>query len=140
MLQLDLSKFKYIAMEAFLKIITISSLVMIALFASSCATIFRGTDQVINITSEPSNANVLVDGSSMGKTPLSLSLRKSKHSSVMVKKAGYNTQTRQLNKSFDPISLLNIFWDYSTTDFISGAAFEYQPNSLHFNLETEETK
>jgi hypothetical protein len=45
-----------------------------------------------------------------------------------------------LDKKYDGIALLNVFWDLSTTDFITGAAFEYVPNSYHFQLKKDDSK
>lgn len=115
--------------------ITVVFLFTFALLFTSCSTIIKGSSQVINITSEPSDAEVLIDGNSMGKTPLSVSLKKNTYSTIMLKKEGYTAQIKQLQKSYDPLTLVNIFWDLSTTDMISGAAFEYQPGSYFFNLE-----
>lgn len=103
-----------------------------------CVSIIKGADQTVTFTSEPSNAEVLVDGLSMGKTPLTVSLKKNKYSSILIKKDGYRSQSRPLEKKYDALALLNVFWDLSTTDMISGAAYEYQPNSYFFSLEKNE--
>lgn len=105
---------------------------------SGCVSIIKGADQTVTFASEPSNAEVLVDGLSMGKTPLTVSLKKNKYSSILIKKDGYRSQSRPLEKKYDALALLNVFWDLSTTDMISGAAYEYQPNSYFFSLEKAE--
>lgn len=99
-----------------------------------CAGIIKGTSQTITITSEPEGATVLIDGQERGVTPLTVKLKKNKYSSIMVKKKGYSTRNQPLEKKYDATALLNIFWDSSTTDLISGAAYEYEPNSYHFTL------
>lgn len=113
------------------KIMLISSL----LFMTSCASIFKGTEQAVTFTSEPSGAEVMVDGQSLGVTPLTVKLKKNKFDTIMVKLNGYKTMTKPFDKSYDGIALLNIFWDSSTTDLITGAAYEYSPNSHYFKLE-----
>lgn len=110
---------------------------VLSLFATGCASIFKGTSQTLTFSSEPSGAEVIVDGMSQGKTPASVKLKKNKYQSVTVKKKGYNTVIRPIDKSYDGVALLNIFWDFSTTDFITGAAYEYEPTSYHFTLEKE---
>lgn len=112
-------------------------LAAMGLLLSSCASVFKGTEQSITFTSEPSGAEVLVDGLSMGVTPLTVKIKKNKYDNVMIKKAGYKTITRPLDKSYDAVALVNIFWDSSTTDMISGAAYEYSPNTYYFKLEAE---
>jgi hypothetical protein len=108
------------------------------LFTTGCASVIKGTDQAMTFTSEPSGAELLVDGYSQGKTPLTVKLKKNEYETVTVKKNGYNTIIKPLEKTYDGIALLNIFWDLSTTDLISGAAYEYQPNVYHFTLEKSE--
>ena len=98
------------------------------------ATIANGSSQTISFNSNPEGATVLVDGQMKCKTPCSVSLKKNKYSNVVFKKDGYASQTVSLTKSFDSIALLNIFWDLSTTDMISGAAFEYAPNNYMVEL------
>lgn len=106
----------------------------IASFLSGCASIFHGTKQSVTFDSAPQGAEVFIDGTSRGKTPLTVKLGKNDYETVMIKKDGYDTIVRPLETSYDAIALLNIFWDLSTTDFLTGAAYEYEPNSYYFNL------
>lgn len=106
----------------------------------SCAGVIHGTKQSVTIESTPNGAEVFIDGNSMGKTPLVVKLKKNKYDNIMVKLSGHKTVTRDLEKSYDPITLLNIIWDSSTTDMITGAAYEYEPNKYHFNLEQEQNQ
>lgn len=110
-------------------------LASIALFGSGCASIIKGTSQSVTVTSEPSNAKVFFDGQNLGNTPLTVKLKKNKYDTISVQKSGYESQTRPIDKSFDAVALLNFFWDLSTTDFITGAIYEYEPNTYHFSLE-----
>lgn len=110
------------------------------LMLSGCATVFKGNDQAVNFQSEPAGAEVYIDGKLMGMTPVTLKLRKNAYDSIMIKKDGYQTQTGVLEKKYDGVALINIFWDLSTTDMISGAAFEYVPNSYMFSLKKAEPK
>ncbi len=119
------------------KILLSTMLTASVLFGS--ATIFKGTSQAITINSEPEDAKVYVDGQLMGKTPLSVSMKKSLSShEIRVQKDGYNDVTRIIEKSYDPVAILNIVWDLSTTDMLTGAAFEYAPN--HYMIQLEKKK
>lgn len=110
---------------------------LIAILLSGCASIIKGTSQTVTFTSVPDGAEVLVDGMSRGVTPLTLKLKKNEYESVMIKKSGYRPIVGNLEKSYDAVALLNISWDSSTTDMVSGAAYEYEPNSYHFTLVKE---
>lgn len=114
------------------------SILLVLFGLTACASVFRGTEQVITFQSEPSGAEILVDGNSLGVTPLTTKLKKNKYDVVMIKMSGYKTMTKPLDKSYDGIALLNIFWDSSTTDLITGAAYEYTPNSHFFKLEKDQ--
>ncbi len=115
----------------------ILSFFAVAVLLTSCASVFKGTDQTVTFTSEPAGAEVIIDGNSMGVTPLSVKLKKNKYDTVMLKLAGYKTVTRPLDKSYDSVALVNVIWDSSTTDLINGAAYEYSPNTYYFKLEAE---
>ena len=55
----------------------------------------------------------------------------------MISKDGYHSVSRDLTKQYDSVTLLNVFWDLSTTDMITGAAFEYEPNAYFFELQSK---
>lgn len=118
-----------------LSVITFASVVALS---TGCASIIKGTDQVLTINSEPDGALVSIDGISVGVTPLATKVKKNSASVIMIKKDGYKVQTMPLDKKYDGIALINIFWDLSTTDLITGAAFEYVPSTFHFQLKKEE--
>ena len=105
-----------------------------AIFLSGCATIISGDTKTVTFNSSPEGADVYIDGAIIGKTPVSIVLEKNKKDVVMLKKEGYQAVTRDLTKSYDPITMLSIFWDLSTTDFLSGAAMEYAPKSYYIEL------
>jgi aconitase A len=71
----------------------------------------------------------------MGTTPTTLTLKKSKFKTITIRKKCYKPVTISLQKTFDPVALLNIFWDLSTTDFITGAISQYSPNHYYIKLE-----
>ena len=111
--------------------------VLAGLMATGCATIISGTNQTLTFTSKPPGAEVYLDGQMIGTTPVSVEVRKNQKNTVMLKKDGYRTVTRDITKSYDNVALLSVFWDLSTTDMISGAAFEYDPNTYYIELSTE---
>ena len=108
---------------------------VISIFAvTGCASIMKGTSQVLTFTSEPEGATVIIDGKEFGKTPLDIKLKKNKYSNVMFKKEGYKSRSAIIEKQFDGIALINVFWDLSTTDLITGAIFEYSPSQYYIEL------
>jgi len=94
-----------------------------------------GTTQSVNFESSPSGATIYLDGQRVGVTPFELTLKKNKYKSFRVELEGYHTISRQMDKEFDLITLLSIFWDLGTTDLATGAAFKYGQNSYFIELQ-----
>jgi len=111
-----------------------------ALFISSligCSTLVNGTSQMVSINSDVPEAEVMVNGVSVGKTPFSGKIKRSGKTEIKVSKEGY-----------DPViikpqtDLPSAFWGNiicggflgSTTDAASGATNEYAPNTFYVNL------
>ena len=68
------------------------------IYLNGCATIFSGSTEDISLESDPPKAKVLLNGSSMGKTPLKLNLQKGKSYIIEFIKEGYENKT--LNMSY----------------------------------------
>lgn len=117
-----------------MKKIIIATLACATLLLTGCATIISGTNQTLTFNSNVEDVNVYVDGALIGKTPVSASFKKNKAQTVMFTKEGYLAVTRDITKSFDPVALVNIIWDLSTTDFITGAVYEYAPNAIYVEM------
>jgi len=117
------------------KIIISLSIFSAVIFFTSCATVISGTTQDINFESSPTGAAIFLDGERVGVTPLTLTLKKNKYKSLRIELDGYHTISRQMDKEYDLITLLSIFWDYSTTDLVSGAAFKYAKNAYFIELQ-----
>ena len=111
------------------------AVVALSLLISGCATILSGSTQAISIDSDPVGAMVKVDGAHVGSTPWSGIVKKKRNIRVDVEKVGYSREQMAIQGSFNPVSLLSIFlWDLGTTDFLTGAMWEYSPNSFYFKL------
>ncbi|MEL0637286.1 PEGA domain-containing protein [Marinomonas sp. TI.3.20] len=121
-----------------MKKIILTALACVTILLSGCASIISGTNQTLTFNSNVEGVNVYVDGALIGKTPVSVSFKKNKAQTVMFKKKGYETVIRSITKKFDPVALLDIFWDLSTTDFITGAVYEYEPNSIYVEMPIKE--
>ncbi len=120
-------------------IILLISLIL-GFFFGSCATMFNGTSQVINLNSSPQGAEVTVNGRSTNKiTPCHIEVpRKVKASRFNLKneynyvfhKDGYIDVKIQDYRKIDEILWVNcaatVFFVFTfPTDFITGAAYSY---------------
>ena len=77
----------------------ISALLILSILLSSCATLFKGSTEDINFSSDPGDAKVYVNGVLLGKTPVELNLKTNKTYTIEFKKEGYETRTVVLNNS-----------------------------------------
>jgi len=108
---------------------------------TGCATIISGTTQVLTFQSNPSGAEILVNGIPVGITPLTVTVKRKSGTKVMVKKEGYKEQSFVLKQSLEPWFWGNIIFGGlfgSTTDIASGATVEYSPDQYYTTLEPVE--
>ena len=121
-------------MKKYVFLLVVAGLIL----SSGCASVLKGTSQAVTFNSEPEGVQVIIDGKKFGVTPLSVSLKKNKYTNVVFKKEGYKSRSVIIEKRFDGIALINVFWDLSTTDLITGAIYEYSPNSYFVELKKAE--
>lgn len=111
-------------------------LLISTLFLSSCATFFSGTQQSIKILSEPSGADVTINGiKSYQQTPCRVEVKrrqkKTEHNSrnqlvIELEKDGYETAKTHNKAHFNGVTLLNVFvWPGVFLDLATGAHLKY---------------
>jgi len=87
-------------MKKFYKIgLFLSLIAVIFLTFGSCATLFKGSTDGVNFSSDPHGAKVYVNGDLLGTTPFELELKSNKTYTIEFKKDGYETRTVLLNSS-----------------------------------------
>src|SRR5688572_3274556 len=103
-----------------------------------CATIVTGSEQILYFDSKPSGAEVVINGISVGKTPLTIKYKKQKNVSVTVRQPGYRDHNFLVASDFQPWFFGNILIGGligSTTDGASGATVRYSPDHYYSTLE-----
>ncbi|MEW6457172.1 MAG: PEGA domain-containing protein [Acidobacteriota bacterium] len=76
------------------KLVTVViSVVFVSYLFVSCATLFKGTSEEINFNSDPTGAQVFINGNFTGTTPLSIKLESKKTYTIEFQKKGYAPQT-----------------------------------------------
>lgn len=114
---------------------------IILLTFQSCATIFKGSTDAVNFTSEPSGANVYINGMNMGKAPIQLELKSNKTYNIEFKLEGHETRNVILNNSVGAgyivldilFGLVPIIVDAATGDW-------YSLDQEHVNMILEKSK
>lgn len=74
-------------------------LLVVSFIFTSCATIFRGSTDDVNFSSDPTGAKVYVNGNLLGTTPFQIELKSKNSYTIEFKKDGYETKTVVLNNS-----------------------------------------
>lgn len=113
----------------------IAGIAVLALFVG-CATIVKGSDQLVTINSNVSGASIKLDGMEIGKTPFTGKVPKNKEI-LEISKAGYKTYNVALSKQLEGMFWGNIIIGGtvgSITDFATGAAYAYAPSSFQIDL------
>jgi len=113
--------------------------ILLAFMASGCASIIDGKTQTVTFNSGPEGAQVIINGLPMGVTPTSISLKRSDYdnANVLFKKEGYQDQTATIHTKLNGWFWGNIICGGllgSATDGISGAMWEFSPNSYFVTL------
>jgi PEGA domain len=109
------------------------------MLALGCASIIEGRTQSITFNSEPSGAQIVINGVPMGVTPATITIKKSEYdnANVQFKKEGYQEQHASLHTK-----VTGWFWGNvisggllgSATDAISGAMWEYSPDKYFVTM------
>jgi hypothetical protein len=120
-----------------------------ALLLSGCATLFSGSSQEVEIQSEPSEAEIMVEGTKRAETPATIEVTRPEQGDppeITINKEGYEERSLQLNKSFNGITLLNILnpFNYALgvpvlgfgVDWFTGALWKYEPEGYTVELES----
>lgn len=113
------------------------SILVLAMFASGCATILDGSSQAVTFDSSPNGARIFVNGVEVGTTPLSMQMRRSKNTMILAKKDGYEDQQLALQTTTNGNFWRNIMTGGivgSTVDYFSDAMIEYSPNRYYISL------
>lgn len=105
---------------------------------SGCATIIDGSNQDLHFHSTPSEAEVKINGRAVGRTPVTVSRdRKRDDLRIEISKDGYQTHHGVLESDLNMVFLVNLVSGGafgSTTDYATGAMWQYKPGSYRTEL------
>jgi len=82
-----------------LQLFSLNSLITFSIVFSGCATIFSGSTDTVELSSEPTGAQVYVNGAKRGTTPVTLTLKKGREYNLEFRKDQYETKGMALNYS-----------------------------------------
>lgn len=117
--------------------LSIPLIVVFATLLTNCASIVKGTDQLVSIDSNVRDAEIVVNGAVVGKTPFNGKISRSSDTIVTLRKDGYTAKSVTLNTEVEPVFWGNIIFGGvlgSTTDLSSGAMYKYSPSNINVDL------
>jgi hypothetical protein len=103
----------------------------------ACATIVKGTKQLVTVDSNVREADVVVNGVTVGKTPFNGPIPRGSSTQVTVKKDGFYPKTITLATQTETAFWGNILTGGvlgSSTDSGSGAMHKYSPATFQVDL------
>jgi hypothetical protein len=113
-----------------------------AMFCSGCASITRGSKEVLVIDSTPQDADVRLSTGMVGKTPASFQVPRSDTITVFITKPGYKDRTiivqAEIGGGGGAAMAGNVFvggFIGAGIDAGTGAMYEHKPNPLMVTLE-----
>ena len=113
----------------------------IIISTTSCATIFTGTKDKITFNSTPEGAKVFHKDVEKCVTPCTVEISRGLSKQVATfRKEGYADKEVKLEKTFNPVTLLNILLGGvigAGIDTATGSIIKYSPKSYTVELETK---
>jgi hypothetical protein len=114
----------------------------IALFAaamslSACGALFNGGPANVAVSSNPAGAEVWVDGTNRGITPMTLSLTKNQNHTITLRRAGYQDATATVNRKLSTgYLILDILGGLVPVivDAATGSWYVLDTNNVNVNL------
>lgn len=108
--------------------------------ATGCATLFSNRSDDLKFDSDPSGAEILLDGRLIGRTPLTYAIERTAFGQpqVRLRLEGHKTRDFPLRRSLAPVALSNtlstLCW---ATDAASGAMMHYSPQAYLIELDPD---
>ena len=113
-------------------------LTLSALLLGSCATLFTGTKDTLTFESNPSGAEVYIDGLYVCITPCTVDVTRSiSEERVEFKLDEYEIRVIELDREFNVVTILNLFTGGIIgfgIDALTGAMFKYDKKSYDIDL------
>lgn len=117
-------------MKKFAKLFTLG--ILTSLLASGCATITKGPKQSVSVESSPPGATVIVDGQTIGNTPLRVRLSRTAAHEVSIERPGYYSE--QISVLPVPNRASTAFIRFGI-DQSMGAHYDLTPASVQVELD-----
>jgi len=118
-------------------LIMVISVLTLAAFVAGCCSIIHGTSQEVGLSSNPTNAQIFVNGVQKGTTPVTLDLERDGSHIIRLELDGYKPYEISLTKNTSGWVWGNILFGGLiglAIDAIDGAIYNIQPDNIQANL------
>jgi hypothetical protein len=105
------------------------------LFASGCATLFRGTSQDLQVDSTPSGALATLSDGQSCTTPCTMRIGRGTAYNVKFAKEGCDTQVQLVSPHIAGSGVVEAVLLGGIIDFADGAVYDAEPNPLNSGLQ-----
>ncbi len=108
-----------------------------SLFLAGCATLIKGSSEVVNFTSSPAKAEVYVDGIFKGNTPMQLKLESKKTYTIEFRLSEFESQTVILTNSVQAgYVVLDVIFGLVPVivDVATGAWYKLDRDHVHLEM------
>ena len=119
----------------------ISIVVLVVYLLGGCATIFKGSHNMVDFSSNPAGAKVYVNGALRGTTPINLKLESKRTYTIEFKKDGFETQTYTITNHVGVgWIVLDVLFGLVPVivDAATGAWYELDQNAVNAVLEQQQ--
>lgn len=107
----------------------------------TACSIFGGSSQSLTVNSDPPGANVLINGTLAGTTPLQHQVSRRGDLTVEVQKTGYTPQTRVTGRKLSSVGIVDVIGGalflLPLLGLIAPGAWEQDPGIIGITLEPE---
>ena len=118
----------------------VTTLIASHLSLTGCS-IFGGSTQPLMINSDPPGAQVLINGTAAGTTPLQYQVPRRGDLTVEVQKSGYRTQSRVTGRKLSSTGIVDVirgaFFLLPLLGLIAPGAWEQDPSTIGITLEPD---
>ena len=122
------------------KAATAVMLLACSLHLTGCS-VFGGTSQQLIVNSEPPGADVMINGTLAGTTPLQHQVSRRGDIAVTVHKAGYTPQTRVTGRKLSTVGIVDVIGGavflLPLLGLIAPGAWEQDPSTIGITLEPD---
>lgn len=121
---------------------TTAALAIVAMMTSGCATIVHlGSTEELSVSSEPSGATVVIDGTERGVTPLATKVERKKDHAVVLTKEGFEENQSRVESHISGWIAGNIILGGLVgllVDVMSGGGYTIEPDKVAVTLKPVE--